>query len=249
MYDTDIPDSDIPGADPAAVVEQYSPFVRKLAKRYEPSLSRTGAIDEEDLFQAGCLAVLKTQQEYNPENGTFLHCLFFSCRSAMRAALGYKNGLPPPALAYLDEPLSEETEDTIGDTVADPDGIPTDEAAIDAATRAETAAEVRAAVDRLKSAKQREVIRRVWLDGQERAAAAEEMGIRTTALYELDREARRRLQHDSKLYGYFRGDFPFFHVGREAFNSTFTSAVEKAILFREQHGFLRQDSAPHEDPF
>ena len=248
MYDTDIPDSDIPGADPAAVVEQYSPFVRKLAKRYEPSLNRTGAIDEEDLYQAGCIAVLKTQKEYNPENGSFLHCLFFSCRRAMRTALGYKNGLPPPALAYLDEPLSEETEDTIGDTVADPDGIPTDEAAIDAATRAETAAEVRAAVERMKSAKQREVIQRVWLDGQERAAAAEEMEIRTTALYALDREGRRSLRRDGQLKRFVRDEVPFFHVGRGEFNNTWTSATEKAVLWRDRHIYGNRHTEPPEAP-
>lgn len=232
-----IEDRDIPGADPAAVVAQFEPFIRKLAKRYTALLERTGAVALEDLHQVGRLAVLQTQKTYNPESGyTFMRCLFYEIRRYMRKELEINpnTGAAPAQLVYLDEPLPGLDGDdiTILDSIADPAAVPMDEPLIDEETREETAAEVRAAVDRLKNAKQREVVTRCWLNDQPKPKAAADMGIKVKALQMIDLEARRKLRRDNTLKLYA---MPFFHVGVNRFRSTWTSATEAAVLWRLEH--------------
>ena len=103
-------------------------------------------------------------------------------------------GAAPAQLVYLDEPLPGLDGDdiTILDSIADPAAVPMDEPLIDDETRKETAAEVRAAVARLKSGRQREIIQRLYFDGQERKAAAEDMGLGYKYLCSEERTARGR---------------------------------------------------------
>ena len=153
----------------------------------------------------------------------------------MLEQLGFRNkerNRPQLPLVYLDKPLHDETEDSLIDTIEDPDILPFDEPIIEDETRQETIAQVRAAIDRLKSDKQREVIRRVYLDGQERSAAAADMGMNVSALYSLDRVGKNNLRRDYRLKKYA---MPFFHVSITRFNTTWTSAVEAAVIWREQH--------------
>lgn len=236
-----IADADIRSADPAAVIKQYEPYIQKLANRYIPTLSNTGAVDMDDLIQVGRIAVAEAQRKYNPETGSFINFLYYCIRSAMRSALGFdhQTGEPPEILVYLDEPLTEDTDATRLDMVPDT-ALNAEEKRIEQDTHDETAEAVRAAVDRLKSDRQREVIRRVWLDGQERETAAADMEINYKALCSLDREARSRLRRDHELKQYA---MPFFHVGVNRFRSTWTSATEAAVLWREDHlpGYLSSD--------
>ncbi len=235
MRDTDILDKDIPGADPAALVAQYDAFIRKIARRYTPVLERTGAIDLDDLHQVGRCALLNAQSKYDPaEGGSFASFAFNWIRSAMRRALGFSStGAPPLALDYLDEPLTGEEDCDISrlDMIPDSSVLPFDESLIEEEKRRETAIEVRAAVARLKSDKQREAIQRVYFDGQERQTAAEEMGMKQGAFYSLDRAARSKLRRDYRLKTYA---LPSFQVGKKGFNSTWTSAVEMSILWKER---------------
>lgn len=228
-----IEDRDIPGADPAAVIEQYEPYLQKLANRYIPALSLTGAVDMDDLVQVGRIAAVEAQQKYRPEDGSFMNCLFYYVRKAMRCALGFNNqtGESPAALVYLDQPLSTETETTLGEILTDPGAVPLDEPIEEEETRRETSEQIRAALDRMKSDKQREVITRVYINGQDRAAAAADMNIRTTALYALDRTGRQTLRRDYRLRKYAE-TVPFVHVGLSQYNTTWTSVVELLALRR-----------------
>lgn len=239
MINERIPDSDIPGADPARVVAQYEPFVKKLAKRYIPILDRSGAVGLDDLYQAGRIAVLQAQKKYNPDEGSsFIHYLSFYIRSHIRRTLGFdNNGAAPARLVYLDEPLTDDegNETARVDLIADPDILPFDEPMIDAETRNETAAEVHAALDRMKSDKQREIIRRVYLDGQTRQQAADETGAKIGAVYALDKEGRSTLRRDRRLKEYAQMIIPSFHVGVHTFRSTWTSAVERELIWKEEH--------------
>ena len=58
-----IEDRDIPGADPAQVIEQYEPYLQKLANRYIPALAQTGAVGMDDLVQVGRIAVTEAQRK------------------------------------------------------------------------------------------------------------------------------------------------------------------------------------------
>ena len=231
-----IPDEQIPAADPAEVVQQYSLWVKKLINRYRRLLEQTGAIGEDDLFQVGCMALLEAQKKYNPESGmTFLGYSQFYIRKAMRQELGFSSdGKPPAQLDYLDEPLSDEAETTRGDIIADPDALPLDEPIIAEETRRETSEQVRAALDRMKSDKQRTAVSLVWMKGKTREQAAAEMEMKTHSFYALEKYGRSTLRRDYRLRQYVM-QMPSFHVGLKRFNQTFTSAVEAAVIWRDEY--------------
>ena len=236
MRQSDIRDELIPNADPAEITEQFAGWVKRIADRYTNLLEESGAVDMEDLIQAGYIGLLDAQKKYDPNAGSsFLHYSFRWIRNAMLEQLGFRNkdrNRPQLPLVYLDKPLNDDTEDSLIDTIEDPDILPFDEPIIEDETRQETITQVRAAVDRLKSEKQREVIRRVYLDGQERSSVAADMGLKLSALYSLDRVGRSKLRRDYRLKQYA---MPFFHVSVRQFNNTWTSAVEAAVIWREEH--------------
>lgn len=232
----DIPDKQIPTADPADVIEQYKGWIVKIAKKYAGLVEESGAVDMDDLIQAGSMAILEAQKTFDPEGGrNFIGWSYMPIRNAMLHLLGYRDKLrlrpPVPALS-LDVPVGEDGDKSLMDMIEDKDIVPFDEQVIEKETQQETVREVRAAVDRLKDDKQREAIRRLYLDEQDRMTAAEGMGIQEAALRSLDREGRKNLRKDARLYRYA---MPFFQVGLKTFNNTWTSAVEMAVLWREQH--------------
>ncbi len=231
-----IADHDIPGAEPAAVIEQYEPYLQKLANRYAPVLSRTGAVGMDDLIQVGRIAVMDAQQRYKPEEGSFLNFLFYAARSAMRRALGFNSqtGALPAALVYLDKPISDDESLTLADTITDPSAVPMDEPIIEEETSRETSEQVQAALERTKSDKQRTAVKLVWLDGKTRTDAAAEMEMNQGAFYSLEKSARSTLRRDYRLRQYVM-QCPSFHVGINRFNQTFTSAVEAAVIWRNEH--------------
>ncbi len=229
-------DSQILEADTEAVIIQFEPYLQKLASKYIHVLGRTGAVDMDDLIQAGRIATATAQKRYDPDRGSFLNCLYFYARKAMRNTLGYnsKTGEAPEALLYLDAPISEDKDTSLGDTIPDPDGVPMDEPIIEEESRRETSEQIHAALDRLKSDKQREAITRIHLDGQDKASAAADMGVSIIALRGLDRYAMGTLRRDIQLRRYAE-TVPFIHVGVSRFNTTWTSATEAAVLWRLEH--------------
>lgn len=232
MRPINISDKEIPTADPEAVIEQYTPLLCKIAERYKPVLEKTGSVDVEDLIQAGRIAVYNAQKKYNPDGGaSFLSYVFDWIRSAMRRTAGIRNGKAPEILLSLDEPLSDDSDIVRGDTI--PDTAPTaEETTIEQDARQETAEAVHAAIDRMKSDKQREVITRVWIDGQDRAAAADDMKMKIGALRALDKAGRSTLRRDWQLKQFA---MPMFSVSVSRFRTTWTSAVEAAVIWRDTH--------------
>lgn len=240
MRPTDIQDKDIPTADPEKVILQYTPLLYKICKRYQSILDRTGAIDEDDLIQAGRIAICKAQQTYDPDAGaSFLSYIFDRIRSAMRwtAGIDPNTGAGPELLEYLDEPITDENGNETAkiDLIPDPSILPFDEPLIEAETCSETAEAVRSAVDRLKSDKQRSAVSMVWLEGKSRSEAAQEMNMKETTFRQIERTARNTLRRDWRLKAYAIG-LCYRHIGVAAFRSTWTSVTERAALWRiENH--------------
>ena len=189
MREKAIRDELIPSADPAAVVAQYEPLIKKVARQYISILERSGAVGLEDLHQVARMVILRAQRTYIPGNASFFTFIYKPIHWAIRRALGFDNrtGAAPPWLVYLDEPLPglEAEEITRLDTLVDPEAVPMDEPIIEDETRRENPAEVRAAVDRLKSERQREIIRRVYFDGETRQAAAKDLLVLTSLPAEI----------------------------------------------------------------
>lgn len=235
MQNVSIPDKDVPTANPDELIAQYTPLLYKIVNRYSSYMKQLAAIDEDDLMQAGRIAIYNAQKKFDPEGGaSFLSFVFDRIRGAMRYTLGFKaDGTLPEIPLSLDKLLTDEADTTHLDLI--PDTAPTaEERIIDRETNQELSEAVHSAVDRLKSQKQREVIKRVWLDGQDRSAAAAEMGIKKPALCALDQNGRDKLRRDKELRLYAT---PFFQVGVSEFRSTWISSVEKTVIWREKHLF------------
>ena len=245
MSETIIADKDIPTADPAVVVEQYAAWIQKLANKYQELANQSNFVDKEDLQQSGIIGLLEAQRNYDPDKGcSFLTYSFSWIRNSMLGELGFRDSKryrPPQPLLSLDAPISEEASDTLLDSIdeqlADPNFVPFDEKICDEETRSETAQAVRKAIDRLPHARQREAITRVYLQGQSRQQAAADMNIGTSYLYQLNKAAITRLRNDHELRDYV---MPFYHIGVSRFNSTMTSAVELAVIWREYRATMLQ---------
>ena len=232
-----IADCDIPGADPEAVIAQYEPLIQKIANRYIPVLEKHSAVDMDDLLQAGRIAVLRAQKRYDPSgDASFLTYIFKSVKWGIWRTLGINNaGVLPPIMRSLDEPIKEDSDSTISDFIPDPNIQPFDESIIDDETRLETIKQVRDAVSRLKSNTEREIIERVHLSGEAKESAADAMGIKINTFRNYERNARDHLRRDCRLSRFAHNEIPFFRVGVGRFNTTWTSAVEEAVIWREEH--------------
>lgn len=237
MRPGDITDEMIPTADPEKVVEQYTGWVKRIANRYAALLERTGSIDYEDLCQVGYLALLKAKESYSPSGGaSFMTYSAFGIRSAIRRELGFSSdGQLPPILKSLDEPLDDEADATLADMIEDPNIMPFDESMIEAETKEETVAEVHAAVDRLKNQKQRDTIKRIWFDGEARNGIAADIGLSPQRVSAIEKRGFRELRQDKQLVKIAKDIVPFIHVGSSRFNTTWTSATEWAVLWRDEH--------------
>ena len=228
-------DKDIPTAEPAEVIEQYSAWINKVVNRYAGLLKDTGAVDSEDMIQAGNLALLEAMKSYDPSCGsTFISWSFCPIRNAILKLFGLDNPgrkRPPELLLYIDSPIDDEESATLADLIEDPDSINPEEKAVQDADKEEIRTEVHAAVDRLKDEKQKHVLKRIWFDGQDKKILAEEMQISVEDVRKADYNGRSKLYHDFRLR---KLDYPRFAVGMSQYKSTLTSAVEKAVLWREQ---------------
>lgn len=231
-----IEDVDIPGADPAAVVRQYEPVIQKIANRYASILYRSGVVDMEDLIQVGRIKVLQAQKCYDPSLGaSFLTFIFKPVKWAIRRALGINNaGEAPEILLSLDEPITDDESLTLADTIADPDVVPMDEPIIEDETRRETSEQVHAAVERMKSEKQKTAVSLVWLEGRTREQAADEMGMKYGSFAALEKCGRSTLRRDCRLREYVM-QMPSFHTSLGRFRLTFSSAVEEEVIWKDEH--------------
>ncbi len=234
MRETDILDSEIPGADPAAVVQQYEPLIFKIANRYMFILEKSGAVSLEDLHQAGRIAILQAQKRYDPTGGaSFLTFVYEPIRWAVRRAAGFNpnTGKAPEQLVYLDEPLPglSNEELTRLDVLQDPDAVPLDEPIIEDETRRETSEQVRAAVQRLKNERQRDYISRIFLQGETVSSIAAKEKKTTSYINNTKNVGLRNLRQDYHLREYR----PRFSTSLQSFRYTFTSQEEAYILWLE----------------
>lgn len=227
-----IPDADIPTADINEVIKQYEPLLFKIAGRYRHVLELFPDIDTDDLVQAGRMVIYRNQSKYDPAQSSFTNFIFDRCRAAMRHVIGYnQTGELPAVLESLDSAAPGTDDALLLDVLPDPAPGP-EEIAADLDETERTAQMVREAVERLENQQHREIITRVWLNEEPRKEAAAVMGLPLQRLQTADRKAREKLMQDALLQELV---MPSFHGGARAFNSTFTSPVEKAVLWLESH--------------
>lgn len=211
---------------------QYAQLSNYWAGRYSWAIRTRNDIDREDLQQAAYLGILKALKEKEGEREGFATLAGFYARNEIRALLGIKNGKLPPAMESLDEPLNDETDDTRLDLIAD-ESLPEADAGLLEAEKRQT---VRDAVERLKP-DQRAVVNMRFFQGMTYKEAAAEMDVTPERAASIWDSARRNLSRDRYLKAVAevnsRTNY-LLGVGVTRFNSTFTSAVEELVMFRER---------------
>lgn len=199
------------------------------ACRYAWAAERRNDIDIEDLQQAAFLGILKARKNYDATQATFGTWAGYYARNEIRELLGIRHGQLPPQLESLDEPLSEDSEETRLDLLQD-ETIPEADAGLLDAERRQT---IRDAVNRLADDQRDVVILRYFKD-QSFTQAAEAMNITPVRAAKIFDNARRHLRHDYRLKALIDFETPFMlHVGVAQYNSTMTSATEKIAIMRE----------------
>ena len=191
-------------------------------------LSLTGAYDMDDLIQVGSLALLQAQRNYDPAAGmSFKNYAWLWIQTAMKRELGIENGTLPVLPESLDEPLSNDAEDTQLELIADETIEPNDERL----ERLEAYEELHRAIDRLESDKHREIIQRVYFDEQSIVDAAADLNMKPDEVSRAKTQALVRLRRDRRLKQLCE---PMFSSSLSAYRITFTSSVEAAMLWKER---------------
>ena len=226
-----IPDAAIQDTDPETLIYCFTPWIQKVANRYRNAIKKTGAsLDTDDLFQVGCLALLRAQEDYDPAGGaSFFHFSFYYLRTAMQKEIRKNRpGLPLSEFVFLDEPIADDPDHTKGEIVEDP----TIEPAPDRAERLERAAEVHKAVDRLKSENKRNIVNKVWFEDMDIRQAAAVLGMKPGAAYAAHKEALSKLRRDHALQSLCA---PTFAPGVSRFRLHWESCVEAEVIWRDEH--------------
>lgn len=194
------------------------------AWRYRFVCERDPAYSLEDLVNAGFFGLVEAQKTYDAARGSWAHWAVWHVKRAMLRDAGY---LREADRLSLDRPIAEDAEETFLDVLPS-DDPPVEEAAV----RASVAEAVRAAVDRLKDARQRDVVRKVYLQGQTLSTTAAEMGCSAAYVQTLARKGLQRLAADRRLRDL--DDRTRFHAykGVRAFQADWTSVTEAAALWR-----------------
>ena len=245
-----IPDEQIQAAAPEEIIEAFSNLVYKIANRYRGIIEYMPAYDVEDLEQTGKMALLKAQKTYQPGERGFISWAAGYIKAAIRNTLllWKDTSRPETPLISLDAALTDETENSLLDIVPDEDTPPTDEQATDKAYKEEVAQGVRDALERMRNAKQREALTKIYLEGKDTQQTAAEMGLTVRQIQTQSLTGRQRLRRD---YALKKIAAEYYHTNTtlQAFKSTGYSAVELALVRIERKynhifgegAFLRKD--------
>ena len=183
------------------VYEQNKGLLVMMARRYARVCALDRAVSMEDLIQAGSIGLMKAADSFDPNAGkSWSGWACWHIQMEFNSALGLRQGhftRPHTGAAALDRPLSADDADgaTAGDMLADETLPDADEAIL----RDELRRDVRAAVDRLKSGGQRQVVHLCKLEGWSYRQAAQRLGVSVGQAYQLFFRASNNLARDPRL--------------------------------------------------
>lgn len=235
MNDHKITDEDIPSAEPEALIKQYNGLVYKVANRYLQLLSKQGYAEYDDLCQAGRIGLLTAKEKYDPSLGKkFQNFAWDFINTEIKRALGFHGeslSNQPVIPLYADQPINDESEDTLLDFIPDE----TIETADDMIERIDRAEAVHEAVDKLCDS-QKEIINLHYFQNKELSEIADIIGIEQRKVSTTQHSAILRLKDDNKLrYRIMNGRDPYYvHVGVGQFNQTWTSSTELGVIICEE---------------
>lgn len=233
----------------AALIEQNRGLIHKIANRYAPMVrGQFSGCDYDDLVQAVSMGFFRAATAFDPAACKYSTAAIKRATGEIWRLLGLYSrdgvtGSNRPerhgAVIALDEPLTDadgtEQEETRGDLIADP-------AAADPAERAAErdyvlSEQVEAALSAIPAA-QAALIRLHMIRRFPLRAAAARLGMTVEAAQKEKRRALDRLRRDYKLYALIAGadydSLAYRHKGVAAFNTTWSSTVEDAVMIAER---------------
>lgn len=211
------------------LITQHSRLVWYWVRHYAFLCDGRGDVDQEDLYQAGCIGLLEAAKTFDSAKGSWSNWASFYIRKGIREAFGRGKRLPTVS---LDAPAYRDEDDgtLIHETVPDESIIPDD----DRQMSREIVEAVHAAVDALPE-DIASAVRSVALQGLSRADAAGGMGISCDELRRRCGRGLRELRKDRSLRALNDLDQETrFHArkGVTAFHSSGSSVVEDIVEWR-----------------
>lgn len=208
-----------------------------LARHYARACEMDRAVSQEDLIQAGFLALVRAKQTYDPSGGRS-----WASWAAWHIRREYESALCLRAGARIQAHSGADTLDrnvcgegggvaTLGDLLPD-ESLPDADAGL---LLDELRRDVRAAVARLENDDERQAVQLCQLEARSSRDAARAMGVSPRQVRQLNRRARERLSRDHRLRRLIDlDDRTRFHAhkGVAAFNRDWTSVTEAAALWR-----------------
>ena len=216
--------------------EQVRGFVKWQAKRYYVTTGGLGGVEVEDLVQSGYLAMLEALANYDRNAGyKFITILGYWLKNAFSSACGIRSSKRDALLhsRSIYEPVGEDQDGReLGETIADQRDDFED------ADHKIYLEELQHALDNalLKlQPEQRDTINRHYFQGQNYEEISKATGVPPHTARSREQTGLNELRKPSAgLWRFVEESTPYYlHVGKKAFNSTGTSAVEKIVLIRE----------------
>jgi RNA polymerase sigma factor (sigma-70 family) len=220
-----------------SLFEQNKGLLITLAQHYARACELDRAVSEEDLIQAGYLALVHAKQTYDPSGGrSWVGWAAWYIRREYENALGLLNGTRSQAHSgadTLDRAVNADdgVSATLGELLPD-DSLPDADAGL---LLDDLRRDVRAAVNSLEDGDERRAVQLCQLEARDSRDAAQIMGMSPRQVRRLNHRAREHLFRDSRLRRLIDlDDRTRFHAhkGVAAFNRDWTSVTEGAALWR-----------------
>lgn len=219
--------------------EQVERFVSQQAGIRARHLNGFGGVTDEDLYQAGFIALLDSVQSYDAsKEGSFIGWLAFHLKSAFAEAAGYRTERqrrdPVNLAKSLDEPTTEDKKSTLADIIPDP---------TDACEATEERIYQQQLRDKMNAAlamipeECAETIRRRFYKGMTLKQIGEQDGVSPNMVRQREMMGLRKLRHPRitrELEQFIEDSTPYFmRVGVTRFQNTHSSATEEIVMLRE----------------
>lgn len=228
---------------------QVEKFVSMRAGKMARHLDGFGGVTEEDLYQAGFLALVEAVETFDPGQAGFLTWLGYHLKTAFAQAAGYRS-VKRDALDFaadLDAPLQEVDNLTLADAIEDPEAAQSFEEVERRAWLADLRGILSSALEALPT-RQREALKAHYYQGKTLQEIAAEQGISAERVRQNANKAFRTLRrnrHKNRLADFVEERTPYYlRVGASCFNTTGSSAVEEIVLIRERLRGLGKEGMP-----
>ena len=223
--------------------ENNKALLKYVAYKYSWLCKLDPAYSLEDLIQVGFIGLVKAQRTFTEDKGkTWGRWATWYIVKEIYCSIGIVNGRRTKAhisALSLDEPADYLENLARIETIEDDNPTDFDEQL----NKQDLVRCVREAIDRLRDERQRNVIKKCYLECWTHKQTAETMGVSGQWIAQLRRKALNQLKKDKKLRteADIEAETPYFaKVNPETFLRTRTSATEIAALWRiEQKELLK----------